>query len=212
MAWSDDDFKILSCCHISTFRFNKRRYPFKENTCKGLSGVLRPKLVDNRCIALAQWEFCRELVFYEFPLVVLHIITIISFHLWYILEGRVWISMKDNLFQFIFAPLRHAKWAWFSMNWCRMNGLCSNLHTTFKQAPKLTKRWKTTKSQPKIPPRKRITRFLPTHVESEDLPQLGTLSDKSLRISILMYKSCLFFADSLWLCSYSRTHHRSERS
>ena len=27
--------------------------------------------------------------FYEFPLVVLHIISMISFHLWYILEGRV---------------------------------------------------------------------------------------------------------------------------
>ena len=147
---SDEPHLDLFPCFLkktapSTFRINKRRHPFKESICKGLSGVLRPKLVGNRCIVLTQWEFCRDLVFYEFPLVVLHIISMISFHLWYILEGRVWISMTDNLFQFIFAPLDMPdmpKWAWFSTNWCRMTGLCSNLHTTFKHAPKLTKRWK----------------------------------------------------------------------
>ena len=40
-----------------------------------------------RVFLLSQWDFHRELVPCDFPLVVLHTITIISFHLWCMLGG-----------------------------------------------------------------------------------------------------------------------------
>jgi hypothetical protein len=45
--------------------------------------------------------FCQELVHYDFLVVVMHIISLISFHLWCMLGGSVWIWIKSNLFWFI---------------------------------------------------------------------------------------------------------------
>jgi hypothetical protein len=52
----------------------------------------------------------------------LHTISIISFHLWCILGGSVWIEMKSNLIRFVegrtqLAPLDMPNWLQPSMNW-----------------------------------------------------------------------------------------------
>lgn len=62
---------------------------------------------------LTQWDFHQELVTCGFPLVVLHIILIISFHLWCMRNGGLW--MKSNS---------------LTINEPIQNVLHSNLHTT----------------------------------------------------------------------------------
>ena len=70
-------------------------------------------------------SFCWELVPYDFPLVVLHIIVMISFHLWCMLGGSVWIWIWMKYFgplraKLILAPLGMPKWVRSSTNLHRM--------------------------------------------------------------------------------------------
>ena len=81
-----------------------------------------------RVILQLNGTFCQELVPYDFPLVVLHKISIIAFHLWCMLGGSVWIWMKSNLFRFIegqthFSTSWHAKLS-LTLNWTNIG--CSS--------------------------------------------------------------------------------------
>ena len=63
----------------------------------------------------------RELVSFNFLLVVLHTVSIITKHLWCLLRGIVWIWMKSYLFcslraKLSLAPSGIPKWVWLSMN------------------------------------------------------------------------------------------------
>ena len=57
------------------------------------------KEMQHRRYSLTQWDFRRVLVPYEFPLVILHTISTLSFHFRCMLRGTISIWMKRNLFQ-----------------------------------------------------------------------------------------------------------------
>ena len=85
--------------------------------------------------------YCHEFVPYDFSVVVLHPILIISFHLWCMLGGIVWIQLKSNLFWYIegqtfFVISWHTKMS-STLNAPRWNVLCANLHTTSEHALKV---------------------------------------------------------------------------
>jgi hypothetical protein len=83
-------------------------------------------------LTLGDETFHQELVTYDFPLVDLHIISIIS--LWCMLGGNGWIWTKSNLFRYIedqtrFSTFWHAKMS-LTLDELMWNVLCSNLHIT----------------------------------------------------------------------------------
>ena len=113
----------------------------------------------NRIILQLNGTFCQALVPYNFPLVVLHTISAMFFHVWCMLWGSVWIWMKSNLFWFIegqahYSTSWHAKSGWPSTEWYN----CSSfkpphyLGACTKNLPNMEgKVCKTTNSEPKAP-------------------------------------------------------------
>ena len=52
-------------------------------------------------LSLTQWNFSLGGIPYGFPMVALHTILMLSFQLWCMLGGNVWIWKKSNIFEFI---------------------------------------------------------------------------------------------------------------
>ena len=68
------------------------------------------------------WDFLWELVGYEFPLAVMHTISIFFVHLWCMLGGSVWMWVVSGLVWYIegqahFSTSWHTKMSLTYMNW-----------------------------------------------------------------------------------------------
>ena len=73
----------------------------KQHVCHWFIGERKTYVNWTLNIVILQfsWSFRLEWVLYDFQLVVLHTISIISFHLWwYMLGGSVWIQTRGSLF------------------------------------------------------------------------------------------------------------------
>lgn len=88
----------VHCLMVSQYLCKKRAYvskcikvhPIKQLT-NFINLIAKTKLLLYWSYPLTQRDFRHEFVPYDFPMVVLHTESIVSFHFWYKLRGSVWI-------------------------------------------------------------------------------------------------------------------------